>query len=652
MDMQGRDRRGDESSRKLWPIFLDLVLLGFIVWTVYFARLGVLPLCGEEPRRAEVAREMIRSGDFVVPRQQGEIYCSRPPLQNWLIALTAFLRGSWDAWTVRLPSAVATTLLTLSVYFYTAILVGRLAAITAAVALATMGQMMHIGAMGETDPLFAFLLGGSLLVWHGGLTWGGHPLLAWILGGLFAGLSGLAKGAQGPISFWLVAGAWSVATFIRGREKLRDLLWAPVGIAVCLGVLAAWTIPYFLATNFSHAWQIWFGQIESRLGVTGFPSYLLTRPIETLVCWLPWTPLLFPVAARKFWEQLADREKQIAQFCVVALAITFPTVWLVPEARNRYFLGLYPFAAILVGLVVDQATKPKTSSVAPAVWERVLHVWAIVGVVLAGLGLVGLLLAPFLPISVPWHPIDLIGYVALTGLFWVVVWGGELGRIAEKAEVAWEKALPSNAAAVLSLGGMIGFAHVTFVHSAWVAAAHDPSPQIAMIRKLLPQPEKLVSFGPVFHRFRYFYELPIRMLPRPRSAADVPPEVTYFCVEGVLTRPKPTAAEFLRNLLGQQVPKWNQHTAFQQDFGSGLYPDSLKTGKESSPQQIGTDSTLLGESVVGSKLELPELPFDWEVLAVVPCGRNKTEKIQPAVVVGRIVRCSELARSPAESRLR
>ena len=651
METQEPDRGRDESSRNLWTIFLDLVFLGLVLWIVYFARLGVLPLCGEEPRRAEVAREMIRSGDFVVPRQQGEIYCSRPPLQNWLIALTAFLRGSWDAWTVRLPSAVATSLLTLSVYFHTVILVGRLAAITAAVALATMGQMMHIGAMGETDPLFAFLLGGSLLVWHGWLTWGSHPLLAWILGGLFAGLSGLAKGAQGPISFWLVAGAWSVVTFIWGRGRIRDLLWASVGIVVCFGILAAWTIPYSLATDLSHAWQIWFGQIESRLGVTRFPSYLLTRPIETLVCWLPWTPLLLPFASRKFWNQLPDREKQIAQFCVVALAITFPTVWLVPEARNRYFLGLYPFAAILVGLVVDQATRPTPSSPASAVWQQFLKVGAIVGVVLAGVGLVGVLVAPHLPISIPWHPIDLIGYLALTGVFWVVVWGGELGRLAEKAEVVWDKALPRNAAAVFALGGLIGFAHITFVHSAWVAVAHDPSPQIATIRKLLPHPEELVSFGPVFHRFRYYYELPIRMLPQPKNAADVPPEVTYFCVEGVLTQPKPTAGEFLRILLGQQVPKWNGYTSFLQDFGSGLYPDSVKTGRESPPQEIGTDSTLVGQNGRGSRLELPELPFDWEVVAVVPCGRNKTERIQPAVVVGRIVRSSELARNPAKSRL-
>ena len=37
-------------------------------------------------RYAEVAREMIRSGDWIVPRYNGEVYLDKPPLLFWLIA--------------------------------------------------------------------------------------------------------------------------------------------------------------------------------------------------------------------------------------------------------------------------------------------------------------------------------------------------------------------------------------------------------------------------------------------------------------------------------------------------------------------------------------------------------------------------------------
>ncbi len=53
-------------------VAVDLLVIGLVVWVVYFSRLAELPLAGEEPRRTEVAREMVRSGDYIVPRQQGK----------------------------------------------------------------------------------------------------------------------------------------------------------------------------------------------------------------------------------------------------------------------------------------------------------------------------------------------------------------------------------------------------------------------------------------------------------------------------------------------------------------------------------------------------------------------------------------------------
>ncbi|MGQ9846759.1 MAG: ArnT family glycosyltransferase, partial [Bacteroidales bacterium] len=45
-------------------------------------------------RYAEVAREMIRSGDWIVPHLNGEIYIDKPPLLFWLIALPSYIYGS------------------------------------------------------------------------------------------------------------------------------------------------------------------------------------------------------------------------------------------------------------------------------------------------------------------------------------------------------------------------------------------------------------------------------------------------------------------------------------------------------------------------------------------------------------------------------
>ena len=56
----------------------ELWLLLLLAAGTYLARLDVLPIRGEEPRRARVAYEMLATGDWIVPRQQGDIYLSRP----------------------------------------------------------------------------------------------------------------------------------------------------------------------------------------------------------------------------------------------------------------------------------------------------------------------------------------------------------------------------------------------------------------------------------------------------------------------------------------------------------------------------------------------------------------------------------------------
>src|SRR4051812_32421489 len=56
---------------------LDLValtLLAVFVSLVYGARLTVQPLVGEETRWATGAREMLATGDWIVPRQQGHVF--------------------------------------------------------------------------------------------------------------------------------------------------------------------------------------------------------------------------------------------------------------------------------------------------------------------------------------------------------------------------------------------------------------------------------------------------------------------------------------------------------------------------------------------------------------------------------------------------
>src|SRR5262249_18579312 len=159
----------------------------------------VLP-SGEEPRRGQVAREMINSGDWIVPRQQGEPFLSRPPVQNWAIALVALARGGVDFIAIRLPSVIALLLTTALIYAFGRTFLSRLGALWAAAAYPTMGLVLQFGWLGETESLYTLVVAGSLIAWR----WADvkqKPLVGWCLGYGLAAVGMLTKGPQAPVYF-------------------------------------------------------------------------------------------------------------------------------------------------------------------------------------------------------------------------------------------------------------------------------------------------------------------------------------------------------------------------------------------------------------------------------------------------------------------
>src|SRR5262245_41319559 len=100
-------------------VHVEWLALTALVLVCYFARLETVPVCGEESRWANAAREMIATGDWIVPRQQGDVFPERPPLGSWAMAAVGLARGHVGLVAVRLPSACATLLLCWLIYGYT-----------------------------------------------------------------------------------------------------------------------------------------------------------------------------------------------------------------------------------------------------------------------------------------------------------------------------------------------------------------------------------------------------------------------------------------------------------------------------------------------------------------------------------------------------
>ncbi len=378
-----------------WELWTVALLVGLI----YCGRLTTVPICGEESRWANVAREMIASGDWIVPRQQGQVFAERPPLGSWAMAMVGLLRGQVDAVAVRLPSALATTALAMVIYLYGRIFLARRGALAAALAYGTFGQVLQIGRLGESEALFSFLLASALLAWHAGYVRGWTPALIWGLGYTLTALAALVKGPQAPVYFVAVTGA-----FLVWRRQSRWLLaWQhALGVAIFAGLIAAWQVPFWLATDGKTVVDVWSGLARDRFSFGGLFKHLVSYPLETFGCLLPWSALLVALADPRFRRTLGAY-RELLTFLLTALVVTYPTVWLSAGARGRYYMPLYPCFALLVGMVIERCTAADAAAPMRRGWQWYLGV---IGSVAAAIGVAvavaaGIELKPLAVIRLP-----------------------------------------------------------------------------------------------------------------------------------------------------------------------------------------------------------------------------------------------------------
>src|SRR6195256_4033418 len=94
-----------------------LLLAGFCAFLFFFG-LGYFGLIGpDEPRYAQVAREMLARHDWITPTLGGKPWLEKPALYYWQAMLAYSLFGVSD-WAARLPSAVDATLMVVAIYLF------------------------------------------------------------------------------------------------------------------------------------------------------------------------------------------------------------------------------------------------------------------------------------------------------------------------------------------------------------------------------------------------------------------------------------------------------------------------------------------------------------------------------------------------------
>jgi 4-amino-4-deoxy-L-arabinose transferase-like glycosyltransferase len=219
------------------PQALFLVLAAAIG---FFSMIGSTPLFDlDEGAFTEATREMIASGNYILPMLNGEPRYDKPILIYWLQAGSVKLFG-FHEWSLRLPSALCATLWMLVVFRFTRRMIPDdppAATIAAAgVALSLMSSV--IGHAATADALLNALIAASLFDLYRWLEQPSRAVLLRVF--LWIGLGLLAKG---PIAL-LIPVAVSLPFALWQRQPGRWLRGAfdPVGWTILLGVVLPWVL--------------------------------------------------------------------------------------------------------------------------------------------------------------------------------------------------------------------------------------------------------------------------------------------------------------------------------------------------------------------------------------------------------------------------
>ncbi len=497
------------ATSRAWSDLSAVALIIMIVATIFSARITDMPVVGEESRWATAAREMIATGDWVVPRQQGVVFPERPPMTMWLMAVVGTIRDDVDTIAIRLPSVVAVVLTSLLIYGYTRVLVTGFAAVAAALAFASMGQVLQIGRMGESEAVFTLLVSASLLLWHLGYSRGWSPLATWTIAYACAALAALVKGPQAPVYFVAIT-----SIYLAVQRDWRYLLrWqTATGAATFAAIIAAWQIPFYRATDLPTVAATWAGLAADRVQLAGLIEHTAAYPLETFVCLLPWSPILLALLRRETRDLLADKWPLVT-FLLIALAVAYPTVWFVSGAQARYFMPLYPLVAVLVGLMIECCSNAAAGCYPRRAWHQFLLFCSIF---FGAVSLLALIEAKWaLGIYQPlWFSLALLPVAAaVIG----TIWKCYCSNTPSKRLVA-----------VGTIALFAGVTHVGVLMNISIARWNDPTPAVAEVQEIVAS-KPLVSLTAIDHRFAFFYEQPIAELPWPLDVDDLPSDVEYFC---------------------------------------------------------------------------------------------------------------------------
>jgi len=363
----------------------EFLLLVAFCGFLFFYGLGSFGLLGaDEPRYAQIAREMLNRSDWITPTLDGKPWLEKPPLYYWQAMLSYGVARSLPSTssrasvpnndpnadthpssrqnaspsasdgvtdqTARLPGAIDATLMIAAIYLF--LRRSRPGSeLDGALIAASCAGVIGFARAAATDMPLAATFTIALLGWYSWYERRHHADLAVFY--LFLALGTLAKGPVAP-----ALAALTVLLFVatkRDWQLISQTLWLP-GIAVFIVV----SLPWYVAVQMRNPEFFRFFILEHNLGRFSTNIYHHPQPFwfylpVFLLALMPWSLWLIASVVepiRRFWREGRQAcESAEDSWTFFLLIWMFVPVLFFSASQSKlpgYILPSVPAAALLV----------------------------------------------------------------------------------------------------------------------------------------------------------------------------------------------------------------------------------------------------------------------------------------------------------------